>query len=251
MTEYAIFFSTDAQLRNILSKLVVGGTVYITRVRRPYLDKTRFGKRIFGTHIISFTVTDDAEKASLPFMDAELVEVNNKKWNVERRLPTMKKRWWFNKVAEKWMLGDTQADTLYDVIEALEIKHAPEFEKTTEISAVEFFGGVNALLKILNDVSVENKRSVVTGWAKMFLSHCIQAEPIFVIEKCTGECGASPLVCDDCGAETDKLFIHPDEEPHCVCCGGNRDMVNDKCLTCLEDCNMEETHETPSSEGSV
>ena len=27
-----------------------------------------------------------------------------------------------------------------------------------------------------------------------------------------------------------------DQEDRCVCCGGNRDMVNEKCLTCLEDC---------------
>ena len=31
-----------------------------------------------------------------------------------------------------------------------------------------------------------------------------------------------------------------EEEERCVCCGGNRDMVNEKCLTCLEDCGVED-----------
>jgi hypothetical protein len=38
---------------------------------------------------------------------------------------------------------------------------------------------------------------------------------------------------------SENIYLHISEqrdEPRCICCGGNRDMVNEKCLTCLEDC---------------
>jgi hypothetical protein len=41
------------------------------------------------------------------------------------------------------------------------------------------------------------------------------------------------VVEEDVIVEKDDVI---DQEEHCVCCGGNRDMVNEKCLTCLEDC---------------
>jgi hypothetical protein len=250
MTEYAIFFSTTSQLDYILSNLNINGEISISRVRRPYLDKTRFKKRVAGSHIVCFTITGE-EKKSLPFNDEDMIEVANKKWGLSKRLETKKKRWVFDKEIEKWKQGeDHYVETINELMNALNIKQSPEFNTSMEIPAIEFFAGINALQKALVETPTDKHNQIIIGWAKMFLARCIKAEPIFVIDSCDGQCGACPLVCDECNNKKDKLYVNPDE-PKCVCCGGTRDIVNDKCLTCLEDCDEEEIHENVSGNDIV
>jgi len=58
----------------------------------------------------------------------------------------------------------------------------------------------------------------------------------------------------------ENIYLHIEEsvdsyEPHCVCCGGTRDMITDRCLTCLEDCdtcrNEEVLEDVPTVEQEV
>ena len=248
MSEQSIFFTTDAQVKNILSVLKAlpfVRDIRISRVRRPYLDKTRFKKKVAGTHVIIFKTEPNQ---SLPFDDDELIGMENNAWGVAKRLETTKKQWSLNE-SKKWVCGYNEA-SFDEMVSHLGITSAPEFDTTFEIPADEFFGGIAVLNQMLKEIPVEDWRMRTTGWAKTFLTRCIKAEPIFVIEKCFGDCGASPLVCNDCGIEADKLYVNPDE-PTCVCCGGNRDMVNDKCLTCLEDCGEGETHDNLSVDTAI
>lgn len=251
MSEQAIFFTTDAQVRTILSVLKAlpfVKNIRISRVRRPYVDKTRFKKKVAGTHVIIFQTPAET---SLPFDEDELVEMGDNKWGVSKRLETLKKQWSLNENGDKWICGYEKDRIDFDeMVKRIDITRAPEFDTTFEIPADEFFGGVAVLNKMLLETPVEEWRMRMTGWAKTFLTRCIKAEPIFVIEKCFGDCGACPLVCDECNNETDKLYVNPDE-PKCVCCGGTRDMVNDKCLTCLEDCDEEKTHDNLSVDTAV
>lgn len=56
----------------------------------------------------------------------------------------------------------------------------------------------------------------------------------------------------DLDSDTEELDTEDlnteEEEDKCVCCGGNRDMVNEKCLTCLEDCCGEQDEEEEEEE---
>ena len=54
----------------------------------------------------------------------------------------------------------------------------------------------------------------------------------------------------------ENIYLHIEEsvdsyEPHCVCCGGTRDMITDRCLTCLEDCDTCRNEEVPTVEQEV
>lgn len=210
MSEQAIFFTTDAQVRTILSVLKAlpfVKNIRISRVRRPYVDKTRFKKKVAGTHVIIFQTPAET---SLPFDEDELVGMENNAWGVSKRLETLKKQWSLNESC-KWVCGGREA-TFDEMVKHLDITSAPEFEASFEIPADEFFGGIAVLNKLLLETPVEEWRMRTTNWAKTFLTRCIKAEPVFVIEKCFGDCGACPLVCDDCGCETDKLIINPEEE---------------------------------------
>ena len=209
MSEQAIFFTTDAQVKNILSVLKAlpsVSNIRISRVRRPYIDKTRFKKKVAGTHVIIFKTQLNQ---SLPFDDDELVEMGENKWGVSKRLETLKKQWTLNE-SKKWVNGSYEA-SFDEMSSHLGITSAPEFETSFEIPADEFFGGIAYLNKMLLETPVEDWRMKTTGWAKTFLTRCIKAEPIFVIEKCFGDCGASPLVCSECGDEADKLYVNPNE----------------------------------------
>jgi len=248
MKDYAIFFTTNVQVKSILSVLKAlpsVSNIRISRVRRPYVDKTRFKKKVAGTHVIIFKPTVET---SLPFDDDELIEMENNAWGVDKRLETLKKQFSLNE-SGMWVCGVREA-SFDEMLKIIDIVIAPEFDTTFEIPADEFFGGIAVLNKMLLETPVEDWRMKMTNWAKTFITRCIKAEPVFVIEKCFGDCGACPLVCDECGDEADKLYVNPDE-PKCVCCGDSQEMVNDKCLTCLEDCDEEETHDTISVDTAV
>ena len=50
--------------------------------------------------------------------------------------------------------------------------------------------------------------------------------------------------------DTEELDTE-EEEDKCVCCGGNRDMVNEKCLICLEDYRGDQVEEERQSDDQV
>jgi hypothetical protein len=211
MSEQAIFFTTDAQMKAVMSKLmksVLFTEIGVSRVRRPYVDKTRFKKRVEGTHIISFCFQTGV---SVPFDDDVLVDMGDNKWGFSTRLETTKKKWMY-KGDGLWVCNDgSNAGNMEAMIKHLGITRASEFDTTFEIPAPEFFGGIAVLDKMLRETPVEEWRPKITGWAKTFLSRCIQAEPVFVITNCSGasacECDIFPLVCEDCGCEADKLIV--------------------------------------------
>lgn len=209
MNAQAIFFTTDAQLKAVMSKLmksIIYTEIGVSRVRRPYVDKTRFKKRVEGTHIITFRFQTGV---SVPFDDDELVEMGDNKWGVEKRLETIKKRWMY-KGDSLWVANDEKnAGNMEAMITHLGITRKSEYETSFEIPAPEFFGGIAVLENLILESDVDKRRSVLTKWARTFLSRCIQAEPVFVIE---GNCSACPLVCEDCGCEADKLIISEAEE---------------------------------------
>lgn len=206
MSEQAIFFSNTSQLTSILLLLKKTPTVSkigISKVRRPYVDKTRFKKNVVGTHVIMFHTTDIT---SLPFQENDVIEIGENKWGILKRLQSLNKKW--NLVDDKWE-NNGKSVLFNEMTKHLEIARENDFDTTFEIPADEFFGGVTYLLKTLPSIEHNELQTRITNWAKTFLSRCIQAEPVFVINCNEDEC---PLICNDCGNETDKLFVSPEDE---------------------------------------